>query len=165
MIVGNPQRFAIDAEPEDPVDGWIFGRFRFWLGATPVGNWDDAADLLGCVKWLEDFTSNPRNRLEPRLEGLSATELIRILYDDYMTLPYQPGVDACDIPDIFSRFHISRLGMSSFDAVDLLLVSTSDGHDRCVTLAMERLANINSSGVRWRPSPRSSAKSSVHYFG
>jgi hypothetical protein len=79
MIVGNRQRFAIDAEPEDPVDGWIFGRFRFWLGGVPVGNWDDAADLLGCVKWLEDFTSKPRDRLEPKVHGLSATELIRII--------------------------------------------------------------------------------------
>jgi hypothetical protein len=49
-----------------------------------------------------------------------------------MTLTSRPVLDGYDIPDIFSRFHISRLGMSSFDAIDLLLVSTSDGHERCV---------------------------------
>jgi hypothetical protein len=132
MIAGNSQRFAIEAQPKEPDQGWVLGRFRFWLGGVPVGNWEDAADLRGCVRWLEDFANKPRNRLEPRLEGLTAADLIRILWDEFMTTPYRPGCPPDGIPDIYSRFHISHLGMSSFDALDLLLVSTLDGRERCV---------------------------------
>jgi hypothetical protein len=132
VLVGDPQRFAIEAEPGEPVDGWILGRFRLWLGGVAVGDWDDAADLRGCANWLEDFATRPVNRFEARLEHLSADDLVRILYDDFMTKDVSRGGDSDAIADIYSRFHISHLGMSSFNAIDLLLVAISDGSERCV---------------------------------
>ncbi len=132
MIVGNPERFAIQAEPTDEVDGWILGPFRFWLCGRPVGNWDDTADLKGCARWLEDFATRPRNRHEPGLELLSAEEVFKAVYDPVMASDIKRSDGKEKIPDAYSRFHISHLGMSSFEAVDILLLFAPDRSERCL---------------------------------
>lgn len=132
MIVGDPQRFAIEVQAEDrPTAGWLLGRLRFWLGGAPVGNWDDAVDLRASVRWLCDFAEKARDRFEPAVADLSKAEVVRILFDEYMSSTDVPK-RAPDIGDIFERFHISHLGMSAFDAVDLLLLFRADGSERCI---------------------------------
>ncbi len=81
MLVGRHDRFAIEAELEEVIDGWILGRFRFWLCGEPVGNWDDTADLRGCVSWLRDFAARPRDRFEPSLAGATPQEIFKNVYD------------------------------------------------------------------------------------
>jgi hypothetical protein len=126
MIVGNSQRFAIEVEPEEILDGWLLGRFRFWIGGEAIGNWDDAADLRGCARWLAEFAAHPKDRYERQFDRASAEEIMRAVCDER-------GVrDNPLVEDVDGRFYISRLGMSSFDAVDLLLVFTADGGERCI---------------------------------
>jgi hypothetical protein len=81
MIVGNTERFAIEARIDGVEAGWTLGRLRFWLCSLPVGNWDDVVDLKGCVGWLRDFYENPRNRFEPGLFGLSREGVFAQCYD------------------------------------------------------------------------------------
>jgi hypothetical protein len=129
MIVGNAERFAIEACIEGVEDGWTLGRLRFWLGNMPVGNWKDVVDLKGCVGWLRDFYQNPRNRFEPALEDLSPEDVFARCYD-----PVMAGAtpNAGRIPNAYARFHISHLGMSSFERFDLLLLKSEQGDERCL---------------------------------
>jgi hypothetical protein len=132
MIAGNPERFAIEAEPTERVSGWILGRFRIWLRGRPIGDWDDTADLKGCARWLDDFAAVPRNRHEPGLEVLSAEEVFKAVYDPVMASDIERADRRDEIPNAHSRFHISHIGMSSFEAFDVLLLFTADGSERCL---------------------------------
>jgi len=128
MIAGRKDRFAIEAEPEEIVDGWALGKIRFWIGGEPVGNWEDTADLKGCAGWLRDFASKPRDRFEPSLEAATPQEVFRRVYD-----PIMAGSDGgIPIREAFARFHISHLGMSSLELYDLLLVKDANGGERCL---------------------------------
>jgi len=132
MLVGNASRFAIEAKPEEYPNEWILGRFRFWVGGEAVGNWDDWADLKGCVRWLRDFEQKPRDHFDPRLESLDAEGVFKLLYDPVfgpnavVNPPDQP------VPNAYARFHIAHLGMSSFERFDILLVTTAQGKERCL---------------------------------
>jgi hypothetical protein len=132
MIVGNRDRFAIEAEVEQRVDGWILGRFRFWLAGHPVGNGEDVADLKGCVRWLRDFAENPRDRFDARLLNLDPPRVFELIYDPVVGPGGIANPEEQPIPDSYSRFHISRLGMSSFDRFDVLLVKDEHGAERCL---------------------------------
>lgn len=126
MIAGLKERFAIEAEVSSVTDGWILGRFRFWLCGEPVGNWEDSAALNACANWLSDFAAKPCNRYEPSLVGLSAQEAFQRGYDAAMQ------DDVPKIENAYSRFFISQLGMSSFDRYDILLLKDAEGMERCL---------------------------------
>lgn len=132
MLVGNVERFAIEAQPVECSNGWILGRFRFLLGGESVGNWDDLTDLKGCTSWLRDFERNPRDRVDPRLEALDAEAVFALLY----VSAFGPSAAAIppdqSVPDSYARFHITHLGMSSFERFDILLVKTASGVERCL---------------------------------
>jgi hypothetical protein len=131
MIVGKRDRFAIEAEPEQIEDGWILGHFRFWLCGNAVGDWNESADLLGCLRWLRDFAENVRERQEPSVIDLAPEAVFERLYDPVMTSESRHNVST--VADSFSRFHISHLGMSSFDKWDILLLKDSHGAERCLS--------------------------------
>ena len=128
MIAGRKDRFAIEAEPQEELDGWLFGWFRFWLCGQPVGDWEDSADLRGCVRWLRDFANVRRDRYEPALVSLSAAEVFRSVYDPVMA----EGNSRSSFADAYARFHISHIGMSSFERFDILLLYDVHGSERCL---------------------------------
>lgn len=128
MIVGNRQRFAIEAELKEIVDGWVLGRFRFWLCGESVGNWEDSVDLKGCARWLRDFSSNPRNRFEASLVSASPEEVFQKVYEPVIG----ESVGRASIADAYGRFHISHLGMSAFENFDILLLKDASGGERCL---------------------------------
>ncbi len=132
MLVGNKERFAIEAEPQAFDLPWIWGRFRFWLGGQTVGNWDDAAALQACFSWLRDFSRAPPQCTEPTVFELESEEVFRLL----VTPVLGPGGIADPgrqpIPYAYERFHITHLGMSSFDPYVLVLVKNAVGAERCL---------------------------------
>lgn len=130
MIAGMRERFAIEAEVEEHIDGFVLGHVRFWIGGRAVGNWEDSVDLLGCVRWLRDFRDNPRNRYEPGLWHLPAAELFHLLYDPVMSGMKSPP--QLHVPDAYARFHVSHLGMSSTERFDMLLLKDEEGAERCL---------------------------------
>jgi hypothetical protein len=128
MIAGSKERFAIEAEPLEANEAWVLGRFRFWIGNQPVGNWEDFADLRGCVRWLRDFATNPRDRYEPSLASAPAKEVFRALYEPTMSA----GSSQSRVRDAYARFFVSHLGMSSMEAVDILLLYDERGGERVI---------------------------------
>ena len=128
MIIGDPAQFAIECVIQEWVDDiWVFGHFRFWLGGHTVGDWEDSASLRGCVSWIRDFIDTDVQRFDPMLTGKSREEVFHMLYDSVMdpTLSDQ-SVSIEDSSDIYRRYHISHLGMSSFNRVGLLLIETPE---------------------------------------
>lgn len=132
MIVGNRERFAIEAEVKLRVGVWVLGSFRFWLGGRAIGDWTDAADLKGCVAWLRDFAERPRDRFDAGLANLEAGEIFKLVYDPVMGPGGIANPEEQPIPYSFSRFHISYLGMSSFDRIDMVLLKDRNGAERCL---------------------------------
>ncbi len=133
MLIGQKEQFAIECQIEQITHQevlWIFGRFRFWAKKDPIGDWEDVVDLRGCRHWMEDFVKYPQDRFEPELIGKSKEEIFHLLFDSFM--PISNRLDTGRKPPfkgVETRFHISHLGMSSFDHFDVLLVE-SKGEQR-----------------------------------
>src|SRR5688572_7749235 len=130
IVAGDNRVFAIAAEITGTESGWIFGRFRFVFHSYPCGNWSDETDLKACYSWLKDFIENPRARFEPGLMEMSNSDVF-----DRLIKPVLADESKAVIPeayqDTFSRFHISHLGMSSFDRIIMVLIESSE-LQRCV---------------------------------
>jgi hypothetical protein len=131
MLIGEKNEFAIEIEAIERVDDWVLGRFLFWLGGMVVGDpADESVHLIGCVGWLREFVENPRDRHESGLYAIQKDLAFSILNAGMVADEDRLGAEA--YPDTFSRFHISHLGMSSFDRVTLLLVEDKSGRQRCI---------------------------------
>jgi hypothetical protein len=131
LLVGDPRRFAIEASPDPPIDGWILGRFRFWVGGASVGDWEGATDLKGCANWLREFaTPNKDGRLAPALDDLDAAAAFAALHASAFGDEADPRKQP--VPYALSRFNLDRLGMSSFDDYEIYMWVTSAGHERCL---------------------------------
>lgn len=126
---GDRGSLAMEAEIENLAGEWIYGHFRIWCEREAIGNWDDAVDIRGVIRWLRDLAENPRNRKERSLDCRSKEDVFRLVLDPVIAkTAVQSSVPP--IADAFSRFVISHIGMSSFDAYDVLLIEDEKGRQR-----------------------------------
>lgn len=133
MLIGRKNKFAIQLEVLNIVDGWIFGSFIFWIDGIIVGNQEDGSvDLNGCINWLKDFVDNKRNRFEPGLYCMSKEQAFLLLCSSVISTDQNASFVEEKYENTFSRFHISHLGMSSFDTLNLLLVEDEEKQQRCI---------------------------------
>jgi hypothetical protein len=129
ILAGDNPPLAMEAEIDEVAEGWTWGRFRMWVQGQSIGNWEDTADLGGVVRWIRDLIDNPRLRRESALDGRSKEEIFRLIYDPVMARTARPGIKP-PIEDAYTRFHIAHIGMSSFDAYDVLLLEEATGQQR-----------------------------------
>lgn len=124
MIFGDPQAVSIDISPTETIGTWIYGSFLLRLGDGTVGDEHDFTDLNGCVNWLTDLVTSPRDRCAPELMTGS---------NDYVwqRLVVEPN-QKVELYEAFSRFHISHIGMSSFNQVTLVLLNDGKNWERYV---------------------------------
>lgn len=131
MLFGNKKTFAIECEITEQIDDWVFGHFLFWLCDNSIGDREDSTDLKGCLMWLKDFLNTKRNRFEREIINIDKYTLFDLLYNSVI-----PTNEKCEheakFDDIFSRFHISHIGMSSFDNFDILLIELPHKIYRCL---------------------------------
>lgn len=132
MLIGSKQDFAIELDIVNFIDDWVLGRFIYWIDGIAVGNPDDqSVDLKGCINWLRDFLKNQRNRFEPGLFELDKEQIYVQLCSSVLM-----GVENLfaeeKYEDTFYRFHISHIGMSSFDAVTMVLIEDEHERIRCI---------------------------------
>jgi hypothetical protein len=97
-----------------------------------VGDWEDSTDLKGCLNWIKKFVEEMRDRFERALVGLEKESVFNLLYYPVMFSEDTNKKEEPLFDDIFSRFHISHLGMSSFEKFDLLLIEQPEGQQRCI---------------------------------
>jgi len=132
MIFGNKNVFAIECEISERIDDWVFGHFLFWLCGQSIGDWEDSTDIKGCLLWLKDFVNIARNRFEEDLTELNKDAVFELLYHSVMQSNASITHQIQNYDDIYSRFHISHIGMSSFDTFSLLLIEQPNGPQRCL---------------------------------
>jgi hypothetical protein len=139
MRVGITERFAIEWEVFERIEGWILGSFYLWINGIIVGNPSDhSVDLKGCANWLKDLMENSTNRFEPGLFDMSREQTYLRLAPPVLVHENREGFAKEIYKDTFSRFHISHIGMSSFDRVTLLLIKNELGQERCIWKADEK---------------------------
>lgn len=132
MLAGTKERFAIEAEPEAMEGNWIFGRFRFWICGREVGDWNDCTALQYCVSWLKEFAQAPSGRVEASVVHRSPGEIFELIVTPAIGPRGIADPRRQPIPFAYERFHITHIGMSSFDNFVIILVKDTTGDERCL---------------------------------
>jgi len=132
MLVGDVNRFAIEADPETVDGSWILGRFRFWIGGCAVGDWDDCAALQYCFDGLRAFSQSVLDRVEPIVAHSTPEEVFALIVAPVLGTPGVADPRRQPIPFSYERFHITQLGASSFDNLVVVLVKDAVGAERCL---------------------------------
>lgn len=133
ITIGDSSKFSINWDITDIVDNWVFGHFYWKFGQNIVGNCVDCSvDLKGCFSWVKNFIDNPKNRYEPNLYELDKNEIYLRLASSILVNDENYGLIDEVYENTFSRFHISHIGMSSFDIVTILLITNEKGDERCI---------------------------------
>ena len=133
MWIHRGSKFAIYFEVGHIVDEWVFGSFFLEIGEAVVGNrLDQSVDLKGCLNWWRDLVNCPRNRYEPGLFNASKETVFLLLASSVLETGDQSTLIGEYFPKTFSRFHISHVGMSSFDNVVMLFLKSEIGLERLV---------------------------------
>jgi hypothetical protein len=132
MLAGNKTECGIEIEITDVIGDWAQGTFLLWVHGVPIGDQSDRfVHVQGCINWLKDFIEHPRDRFEATLFALPKEEVYRLLSTNEDSLPPSSPTGK-QIDRAFSRFHISHLGMSSFDQVTLLLMEDERRRQRLI---------------------------------
>jgi hypothetical protein len=133
MIVGERSRVAVVLDILDSIGDWVFGRMYLFINGAVVGNPNDSSvDLKGCLRWMDDLLNNPKDRFEIGLFCMEKEQVFLRLAASVLASEDKNNFAAPPYTDIFSRFHVSQIGMSSMDDVTLLLVKDEQGRERCV---------------------------------
>lgn len=130
MLVGDKALFAIEWHIETCVDAWVFGHFRFWAKAQPIGNWEDSTSLGGVKNWMCAFAKEEGQRINVELFVLPLKEAFNILYDSVFVHTPKDGTEQREVSRLF-RHYISHLGMSAFDTYDIFLID-GESHQRLI---------------------------------
>lgn len=132
MKIGSDRCF-VEFEISERVDDWIFGCFCFVIGGFVIGDPSDrSVDLKGCLRWLEEFLCKPVNRFEPGLFEMPKEQAFLRLGASVLADGNAGSFASEAYNDTYNRFHISQLGMSSFDSVILLLMHDEERNSRLV---------------------------------
>ena len=119
-------------EVADVIGQWVQRTFLLWIQGVPIGDQADRfVHVQGCINWLKDFVEHPRDRFEASLFALPKEAVHRLLSTNGDSLP-SSSLTGEQIDRAFSRFHISHVGMLSFDQVTLLLVEDEQGRQRVI---------------------------------
>jgi hypothetical protein len=133
MLIGDKNKFAVQITVEGAIDGWILGSYLLWACGTSIGDKSDySVDLRGCRNWMRDFIEKHRDRYGPGLYEMDKVQAYVRLASAVLPGENPSGFAQEMYDDTFSRFHISHIGMSSFDNVTLLMVKNEKGMERLV---------------------------------
>jgi hypothetical protein len=132
MLVGDPLRFAIQAEVLHHADDACLGRFRFWARGCAIGDYEDHALLGAIAEWLRDCQNHSGRRNEPALDAMSPDEVFAAAYDPYYADGEEGRWSGNEVyQGAFTRLHITHVGMSAFsEEVGVMLLETGDGQQR-----------------------------------
>jgi hypothetical protein len=142
MNFGSPSSFAIEAVLMEIYGTWTYGHVRFWVGGTPIGDFDDSADLAGGARWARRFLAASARRTRPDLDDLAATDVYDILYGQFIVSLRGPDTRKLKAPRgaAWDRdpYLLEEIGESSLrDDYAVVVARRADGHDRLIVKAFE----------------------------
>lgn len=130
----NYTSISIKITISETIDDWTFGGFYILTaGGKKIGNPDDmSVDIKGCMHWIEDFIQRPRDRYEPGLFEMDKKQVYSKLATPVLVC--EGSSDNCEeiYRDTYARFHISHIGMSSFELQTILLIQNQQGCSRII---------------------------------
>lgn len=133
MSANKEDHFFVEYEIFQKLDGWILGRFVFIADGLIIGNYhDQSVDLQGCLYWLNEFLHEPVNRYEPDLFYMPKDQVFIRIGSSVLANEDENNFVSEVYEDTYRRFHISHLGMSSFDSTVLLLVQDENENSRLI---------------------------------
>jgi len=132
IVCGDPSRFAVKWEATFPGEQPI-GRFALVVMGDEVGDFsDNGTSLIGCYNWTADLLHHVRDRFEPGLfemdRGQAFETLVHPVFGHYYGVECPPEPYA----DIYGRFHIQHIGMTSMEKFVLLLIQNEQGESRLI---------------------------------
>jgi hypothetical protein len=134
-IFGQQASFAIEAEFTGAEDKWRFGHLRFWIGGSPIGDFDETSDLAGSARWGRQFLSASARRSRGDLDDSPGDAVYYQLYGRF----FERGGSAPG--ESFDRdpFVLDEVGESSLrDKVTILVVRRGGGRDRVLLRDYQR---------------------------
>ena len=133
MLIGDKNIFAINVDVTEIVDDWVFGQFYIYVKGLIIGDeTDHSVDLKGCFNWLKDLIEKPRDRYEPHLYEMDKEQVFLRLAAPVLVHENRNDFAKEFYENTFSRFHISHVGMSSFDSLVLLFIKSENGLERLI---------------------------------
>jgi len=127
MLWGDPPGFAVEAELTAVQGKWRLGRFRFWIGEVPVGDFEDTVDLAAGARWGRCFLLSSSKRTRPDLEPLRPEQVFHELFGRY----FAPGAPIEPLER--DPYLLDDVGESSLrDRATVLVFRQRDGFDRLI---------------------------------
>lgn len=134
MFAGSKADVGVEVQIADVASHrWIYGTYLLWVDGKPLGNaQDESVDLRGCCNWMQSLIEQPADRYEPGLYEMDKGVAYNRLASSVLVHANPNGFVKETYPNTHSRFHISHIGMSSFDRVTLLWLKSLEGSDRLI---------------------------------
>jgi len=133
MIFGDKGLFAVEVGECEwyPGSSGPYVQFRFWVGNTPVGDWDDRISFVASAGYANVIRSTELDRRRLPFPDELPDVVFRDAYDAFFSLDYttDPGV----LPFLRDRYHLDDIGMGAIhDRFGLIVVVTTGGKERVI---------------------------------
>jgi hypothetical protein len=143
MDFGDRKSFAIEIGEIERSPGKcdVSAQFRFWIGGTPIGDWDDRISLKASIVYMKVFCRYSDYRIVPSCATMSAEEVFEKLYQGFFGHDYT--VSAPVVPNLRDRHHMDDIGMGAVvDKYGIVVVRPSASGQRVIVKDLARSAII-----------------------
>ncbi|MCX7423650.1 MAG: Imm42 family immunity protein [Planctomycetia bacterium] len=131
MIFGNRECFAIETAEPTVIDGRLYSHFRFWIGGSPIGCWDDLIPLVASVGYMSQFCQHQNDRIDSKFGIDTPLQIFDAVYERFYRTDYRSADEA--LRRSRDVFHMDDIGMSSIvDQYGLVLVAADTTTARLV---------------------------------
>lgn len=121
-LVGDKNTIAFEYKIDFVSKGVCYGVFFLWIKNSRIGDPEDTTHLNGCFNWIADL---PKEILSLQNDSLYNGEK-DLVFKELMSI-YETSSDS-----LLNKFHITHIGMSSFDGIHLLLVKNTSGLEKFI---------------------------------
>ncbi len=133
MIFGNKGLFAVEVGECKWYPGapGPYVQFRYWVGNTPVGDWEDRISFVASAGYVGVIQRTELDRRRSPFDDDLPAVVFNDAYEAFFTADHAsaPGV----APYLRDRHHLDDIGMGAvLDKYALILVVTTDGKERVI---------------------------------
>lgn len=135
MIFGNKDCFAIEVGNFEmyPESSGIYAQFRFWVGAVPIGDWNDRIPFFASIEYARRACEMEQRRLGSPIVEQLPDAVFETIYDNYYRLDYDSESEIWATPDYREVFHLDGIGMGAVqDKYGLILFAASHSLERVI---------------------------------